>query len=143
MEGPESEPPEGMSKNATRSRSWDVGGRVIVETARAKILGLIRMFAAAFECKHPRNRKTGCDAFDNTSLTAFVSINHPYASGERERPLSNASRREDRNEVEGLQSETGRGAARARDEARTWKLQLSLFSFKEVIEASTWPGQRQ
>ena len=55
-----------------------------VEAARVEILGLVRMFAATFECKHPRNRKTGRDALDSTSLAALESINHPYVSGERE-----------------------------------------------------------
>lgn len=54
-----------------------------VETARVEILGWIRMFAATFERKHSRNRKTGCDALDSTSLAALASINHLYVSGER------------------------------------------------------------
>ena len=72
-----------------------------VEAARAEILGSIRRFAPAFGCKHPRNRKTGRDALDRTSLAALVSINHPYVSGKR-KTLVNASRREDRDEAEEL-----------------------------------------
>lgn len=83
MEGPDDiEPPEGMSKNAMRSRSLDVGGRVAVEAARTDDLGLIRMPVAIVTCKHPRNRKGGHDALDKAFLAALVSINHPYASGE-------------------------------------------------------------
>ena len=92
MGGPdEVEPPEGMSKNVTRSRSLGVGGRVTVEAARIDILGLVRVSGAITACKHPRNRNGGRDAFDRTFLVALVSMDHPYVSGER--PLLNASGR--------------------------------------------------
>lgn len=63
--------PEGVSKNATRSRSSDVGGKVIVEAIRAGILVLIRV------TRHPRNRKGDRDAFGRAFLTTLVSINRP------------------------------------------------------------------
>ena len=84
--------PEGVSKNATRSRSLDVGGRVNVETARAGVLGLIRTLGTVFVCKHPRNRKGGRDALNKAFLAALASINHPCAPDKRETPR-NASRR--------------------------------------------------
>ena len=76
--------PEGVSKNVTRSRSSDVGGKVIVEATRAGILGLIRVTVAGFVCKHPRNRKGDREAFDKAFLATLVSINHPYGSGKRD-----------------------------------------------------------
>jgi len=76
--------PEGVSKNATRSRSLDVGGRVTVEAARAEVLGLIRMSVAALVRKPRRNRKGDRDVLDKTFLAALASINHPYVSGERD-----------------------------------------------------------
>jgi len=83
VRGPdETEPPEGVSKNATMSRSLDVGGMVAVEAARVEVLGLIRMFATVFVCKHPRNRKRG-EALDKAFLATLASINHPYVSCER------------------------------------------------------------
>ena len=82
MGGPDNvDTPEGVSKNATRSRSLDVGGRVIVEAARTGALRLIRMSVVA--CRHPWNRKGGRDALNKAFLAALASINHPYASGER------------------------------------------------------------
>ena len=84
MKGPdEIEPPEGVSKNVTRSRSLDVGGMVVVEAARAGVLGLIRMSVTVLVCKHPRNRKGGRGALNKAFLAALASINHPYVSGER------------------------------------------------------------
>ena len=92
MEGPDkTDPPEGMSKNVTRSRSSCVGGEITVEAARVGILRLVRTPGAIAVCKHPRNRKGGRNAFDRTFLAALVSMNHPYVSGER--PVSNASGR--------------------------------------------------
>ena len=76
--------PESVSKNATRSRSSDVGGKVIVEATRAGVLGLIRVTVAGFVCKHPRNRKGDRDALEKAFLATLVSINHPYVSGERD-----------------------------------------------------------
>ena len=56
VEGPdEIELLECVSKNATRSRSLDVGGRVTVEAARKEVLWLIRMPVAIVVCRHPRN----------------------------------------------------------------------------------------
>jgi hypothetical protein len=83
VEGPdETERPKCVSKNATRSRSLDVGGRVTVEAARVEVLRLIRM-SAAVACKCPRNRKGGRNALDKAFLAVLVSINHPYVPGER------------------------------------------------------------
>ena len=84
MEGPdEIELLEGVSKNATRSRSSDVGGRVTVEAARTEVLRLVRMAVAVFVCKHPRNRKWGRKALVKAFLATLGSINHPCVSSER------------------------------------------------------------
>ena len=74
---------EGTSKNATRSRSSDVGGRVIVEAARAGVLGLSWMLVATFVRKRPRNRKTGWAVLDNAFFVTLASINNPCVSGQR------------------------------------------------------------
>ena len=84
VEGPDAtELPECVSKNATRSRSLDVGGRVMVEAARAEVLGLIRMSVAVVVCRHARNRKGGRNALVNAFLAALVSIKYPYVSSEK------------------------------------------------------------
>ena len=105
----ETEPLEGMSKNATRSRSLDVDGRVTVEAARTEVLGLIRMSVAVFVCKHPRNRKGGREALAKAFFATLGSINHPYVSGERvtlvEMP---AEEEKTRDQCRSMQSKPGR-----------------------------------
>lgn len=118
MEGPdEIEPPEGISKNAARSRSLDVGGRVTVEAARAEVRRLVRMFVAVVACRHPWNRKGGRDALDNAFLVALASINHPYVSGERERDPCRMPAGEEKTEgpILSMQSKTREDAC-ARDQ---------------------------
>ena len=54
-----------------------------VEAIREEGLEFTRIFATVFVCKHPRNRKIGCDALDNAFLITLVSMGYPQVSSER------------------------------------------------------------